>query len=52
MVYDRDKSLITIQGDDMRPCYLNGVLVDKIVVDPKTGNVEARPQTSIFQVGR
>jgi len=52
MVYDRDKSLIIIQGDDVRPCYLNGVLVDKIVMDPKTGKVEARPQTSIFQVGR
>jgi hypothetical protein len=53
MVYDRDKSLLTIQGDDARPCYLNGALVDKIVVDPKTRRIEAEVRTpSIFQVRR
>ncbi len=53
MVYDQVKSLIMIQGDDLRPCYLNGALVDAIVVDPKTRKVEAQiTSPSIFQVGR
>lgn len=53
MIYERDKSVLTIHGDEIRRCYLNGALVDKIVVDPKTGKVEFEvPSTSIFQVGR
>jgi hypothetical protein len=52
LVYDRITSLMVVRGDDLRPCYLNGVLVDQIVVDPKTGRIEAEvPSTSVFQVG-
>lgn len=50
MVYDRVGSLITIRGDEVRPCYLNGALVDRIVVNPRTGQVEAQPVTSVFQI--
>jgi len=51
MVYDRTTSLMVIRGDDIRPCNMNGVLVDQIVVNPKTGQIEAQPLTSVFQVG-
>lgn len=53
MVYDQVKSLITIQGDDLRPCYLNGTLVDAIVVDPKTRKIQQEfAGPSIFQIRR
>jgi hypothetical protein len=53
MVYDRAKSLITIRGDDLRPCYLNGALVDAIVVDLKTRKVETKVTgPSILQIRR
>ncbi len=52
LVYDNVTSLMTIRGDDLRPCKLNGVLVDQIVADPKTRRIEAEvPSTSVFQVG-
>lgn len=53
MVYDRAGSLLTIRGDDQRPCYLNGALVDAIVVDLKTRKAKAEVRTpSIFEVRR
>ncbi|MGE5296919.1 MAG: hypothetical protein ACM3VT_19020 [Solirubrobacterales bacterium] len=53
MAYDQIKSLIAIQGDDQRPCYLNGTLVDGIVMDPKTRKVETQiTSPSIFQIRR
>ena len=53
MVYDRAKSRLTIQGDDLRPCYLNGALVDAIVVDLKTRKVETQiAGPSILQIQR
>jgi hypothetical protein len=53
MVYDRATSLITIQGDDLRPCRLNGALVDAIVVNPKTRKVETQiAGPSILQIRR
>lgn len=51
LVYDRAADLMTIRGDDTRPCNMNGVFVDQIVVNPKTGEIEAKPLTSIFPVG-
>ncbi len=53
MVYDQIKSLLTIQGDDLRPCYLNGTLVDAIVVDVKTRKVQTEiAGPSVFQIRR
>jgi len=53
MVYDWATSLITIRGDDLRPCYLNGALVDAIVVNPKTRKVETKiAGPSILQIRR
>lgn len=51
LVYDDVTSLMVIRGDEIRPCRLNGALVNQIVVDLKTGRVEADPTTSVFQVG-
>lgn len=52
LVYDPIQSLMTVRGDDVQPCYLNGVLVDQIIVDPRTGRVEAEvPAASVFQIG-
>ncbi len=52
MVYDHARSLMTIRGDAVRPCYLNGVLVDEILLNPRTGRVEAQvPTATVFQVG-
>jgi hypothetical protein len=53
MVYDQVKSLMTIQGDELRPCYLNGMLVDTILVDPKTRKIQTETAgPSIFQIRR
>jgi hypothetical protein len=53
MVYGRATSLIRIQGDDLRPCYLNGALVDAIIVDLKTHKVETKiAGPSILQIRR
>ncbi|MBP7049912.1 MAG: hypothetical protein KBE65_02750 [Phycisphaerae bacterium] len=52
LVYDRATDLMTIRGDEARPCRMNGVLVDHIVLNRKTGQFEAEaPTTSVFQVG-
>jgi hypothetical protein len=51
LVYDHATSLVTIQGDDIQPCRSNGVLVDRIIANLKTGRFEAEPSTSVFQVG-
>jgi len=51
LVYDQVRSRLRITGDDQRPCYLNGALVDAILVDLKTRNVETQiTGPSIFQV--
>jgi hypothetical protein len=34
LTYDLSGSLITVEGDQTRPCYLNGALVDWIKFDP------------------
>jgi len=41
LFYDHNKSIITVQGDEVQPCQLNGVFVDAIEYDLKTGRVKA-----------
>ncbi len=41
LFYDHETSILTVKGDDSRPCYYNGSLVGGIEMDVKTGNVEA-----------
>lgn len=41
LFYDREKSIMRIEGDESTPCYFNGALVRRIVYDLKTGKVEA-----------
>ena len=42
LFYDHDKSTVEIWGDESQPCYFNGVLVDEIEIDLKTGRVKGR----------
>lgn len=42
LFYDHDKSMVEIWGDESQPCYFNGVLVDEIEIDLKTGRVKGR----------
>jgi len=42
LFYDHKKSIMNIKGDESRPCYLNGVLVDHIEYDLETGKVKAQ----------
>ncbi len=39
LFYDAGKSLITVHGDQVQPCYLNGALVDAIEYDLKADKV-------------
>jgi hypothetical protein len=41
LFYDREKSILRIEGDESTPCHFNGALVRRIVYDLKTGKVEA-----------
>jgi len=41
LFYDHDTSILTVKGDDSRPCYYNGALVGGIEMNVKTGKVEA-----------
>ena len=53
LVYDHTQSLITVTGDDMLPCNLNGALVDEIRMNLQTGHIEAPISTpSLLQVRR
>ncbi|UCF43969.1 MAG: LPS export ABC transporter periplasmic protein LptC [Planctomycetota bacterium] len=40
--YDAGKSLITAQGDNVQPCYLNGALADAIEYNLRTGKVKTK----------
>jgi hypothetical protein len=40
MFYDREKSILKVEGDESEPCYFNGALVERIIYDPKTGKFE------------
>ena len=53
LFYDHNKSIITVQGDEVQPCQLNGVFVDAIEYDLKTGKVKAEiTGPGAFQVKR
>jgi hypothetical protein len=41
LFYDREKSILRVEGDEAGPCYFNGALVKWIIYDPKTGKFEA-----------
>lgn len=42
MFYDANRSIITVQGDELQPCYFNGALVDAIGYDLKTGKIKTK----------
>jgi len=53
LFYDPGKSIITVQGDDVQPCLLNGALVDAIEYDLKTATVKTKiPAPGTFQTKR
>ena len=53
LFYDYNKSLITVYGDLVQPCLLNGALVDSIEYDLITGRVKAQvPAPGAFQLRR
>ncbi len=53
LFYDSGASLVTVQGDDVLPCYLNGALVDGIEINLKTDRLKAQiPAAGVLQVGR
>ena len=41
LFYDCNRAIITVQGDEVQPCLLNGAFVDAIEYDLKTGKVKA-----------
>jgi hypothetical protein len=40
LFYDADKSIVTIRGDELRPCHYNGAPVDAIEWDLKTDKIK------------
>ncbi len=42
LLFEREKSLVTVAGDDTQPCYFNGSLVDGVEYNIKTGKVKAQ----------
>lgn len=53
LVYDHAQGLVTVRGDDVLPCRLNSALVDGIVMNLKTGRLEAEvPTASVLQIRR
>jgi hypothetical protein len=42
LLFEREKSLVTVAGDDTQPCYFNRSLVDGIRYNLKTGKVKAQ----------
>jgi len=44
---------MTIVGDSVQPCYLNGALVDEIEWNLKTGRLKSEiPDSSTVHIGR
>lgn len=41
LFYDHETGIVKVKGDESQPCYYNGILVDGIEMDEKTGKVEA-----------
>ncbi|UCD52060.1 MAG: hypothetical protein JSW27_05360 [Phycisphaerales bacterium] len=53
LVYDHAQDLVTVVGDEALPCYLNGALVDRIEMNPKTGAIKTKTSSpSILQINR
>mgnify|MGYP006284035583 CR=1 FL=1 len=51
--YEHEDGTVTVHGDDVLPCMLNGVLVDQIEMNLKTGRLKTDvPGPSILQVRR
>ncbi len=53
LFYDHENAIVKVKGDESQPCYYNGVLVDGIEMNIKTGKVKAEivgPGT--FQMNR
>ena len=53
LFYDHETAVVKVNGDESQPCYYNGVLVDGIEMNVRTGRVEAEivgPGT--FQMNR
>jgi len=42
LFYDANKSIMTVQGDELQPCYFNGALVGAIEYNLNTGRVNAK----------
>ncbi|MBN2181705.1 MAG: hypothetical protein JW715_07305 [Sedimentisphaerales bacterium] len=42
LFYEQEKSLIKVKGSETQPCYYNGVLVDGIEYNLKTGEVKSK----------
>jgi hypothetical protein len=53
LFYDHTQNLVTVAGDETQPCYLNGALVDRIEMNPRTGRIRAEGQSpSVLQINR
>jgi hypothetical protein len=53
LLYDHAQDLVTVVGDEVLPCYLNGALVDRIEMNPRTGAIKTKTQSpSILQINR
>jgi len=42
LFYDHDRSLMTVNADQLQPCYLNGAAVDAIEYNLKTGKIKTK----------
>jgi hypothetical protein len=42
LFYDHNTSIVTVQGDELQPCLLNGTFVDAIEYDLETDRVKAK----------
>lgn len=53
LLYDHAADLVTVTGSEALPCYLNGALVDRIEMNPKTGAIKTKTSSpSILQINR
>ncbi|MBN2133046.1 MAG: hypothetical protein JW741_26335 [Sedimentisphaerales bacterium] len=53
LTYDHADGRMTIVGDSVQPCYLNGALVDEIEWNLKTGRLKGEiPDSSTVHIGR
>jgi hypothetical protein len=53
LLYEHGGNLVTVHGDDLLPCKLNGALVDEIELNLETGRLKTEiPGPSVFPVRR